>query len=1202
MAYFLLDLVNADSDQAKEGWTGVTSILFIVLSIACFIGDMIIHSLKAPIFPSVISNIHTEKKSKKTVGKRICDIWNLIISPKMRLLLFMYLNDGYANITLCSQITRQIKDTKYVGIFMCIFSICDVLFSNICGRLSDKYGHKLILSLSMISQVIGLLLGYIGNYFDILPLMYLCSVFFALQDGALQTECLNVTGEFFKSQRDEANCIFRMFQCLGGGLCFIISPLFVVNGEKSASNTMNLISRNSRKVPQMLHIYLFEMLRLSSSILRTSSLVSKEVLRCSNISNNRSFSSIQIFGDFANKKYRCELQDMYKKVNKRGKDRDPIPILEGDRFNHFKCTKIIETPELKIKTYYFKHETTGADYIHIDTSDTDNVFGICVKTPSVNNTGVCHIMEHSVLCGSKHFPVHDPFFKMRNRSLNTYFDAVYHPLLREEDFKQEAWRYESQTHSIQGVVYNEMKGYFNQSSMHIYEGLKSLLLQNTPYANIAGGHPLYIPELTYEQFLDFHKHNYQPSNSLFYTYGDFSPLLHTRFLSKSLHRYKLADHNTISLPNYNKNMNNNNTYKDKYSMSIPCPYNNMEGLPPSTVYNHNVICNELAPSPSSINGYDSIFGRSFLSYGVMGIDNSEEKKHQLDITYRNCLQQIRDKGFEQDRILGLLNQLEMTYLDQDVGTGLRLFSSISKYYSEEQDLYTMFSTKENIDKLKKNGLNKTMKESAAYYLSQEPHKLTIYEDPNYLKQYEEEEKRNIEKYSGLYTSPSPSAIPDDDSKLPTLTIQDIPIKSPEEYPNVQHPTSSIYTLSIPTEKLIYLTLLVDLSSLSYKHLQSLNIFSSLLPKVGNKKRSMNDLELYLTLKTGGVSASSTISTQRCTTNIYNNKLLISAKMLSENIPDYLSVLKDMLCTPNFTSNDSETLLNNYIQEEKQKVENSCGNYAYYEAMKNRDISCFVSNIINGYPNYIYNTTTPNEELISSLSSIPQTIFKSNQMQFYIRGDQHYIDDNIPLLNTFISEFPKNMNSFIPIGLGDKIGKEGDMYIDNSSPSSILYKQCQDGYIKNTFRNRKLNVNETTSVFDGPQFKDNDFASTCLMSRIREEGGAYGCSMQTHKNGHIIINTHSNPHIIQTKDTILNMYTDLKFMGFTQKDLDEAKLSYFSDLDSPEYRANLLKTTLNDIYTVRDKYLQIDESKIQMAVFGGDEGEKEVKNHSEFTIV
>ena len=223
--------------------------------------------------------------------------------------------------------------------------------------------------------------------------------------------------------------------------------------------------------------------------------------------------------------------------------------------NAYEVLQTEELSDLKSKGTLLKHKKSGARVLLMENDDENKVFTIGFRTPPSDSTGVPHIMEHSVLCGSKEFPVKDPFVELVKGSLNTflnamtypdktvypvascndkdfqnlmhvYMDAVFYPNIYQNDktFRQEGWSYKLDNPdgelTISGVVYNEMKGAFSSPEGVLDRVVLNSLFPDNAYSVESGGDPEVIPELTYEQFLDFHRKYYHPSNSYIYLYGD----------------------------------------------------------------------------------------------------------------------------------------------------------------------------------------------------------------------------------------------------------------------------------------------------------------------------------------------------------------------------------------------------------------------------------------------------------------------------------------------------------------------------------------------------------------------------------------------------------------------------------------------------------------------------------------------------------
>ncbi len=228
-------------------------------------------------------------------------------------------------------------------------------------------------------------------------------------------------------------------------------------------------------------------------------------------------------------------------------------------YHGFTLEKIEEISDVHSTAYLFLHEKSGARLFYLKNTDNNKVFNVAFKTPPADDCGTPHILEHSVLCGSRKYEAKDPFNELAKGSLNTflnamtyadktmypiascnekdfhnlmdvYMDAVFFPKIYEkkEIFQQEGWRYLMRDADapleVTGVVYNEMKGALSDPESLLSGVISRSIFGNTTYGFESGGDPAAIPDLTYENFLDFHRKYYHPSNAYFFLYGNMEPL------------------------------------------------------------------------------------------------------------------------------------------------------------------------------------------------------------------------------------------------------------------------------------------------------------------------------------------------------------------------------------------------------------------------------------------------------------------------------------------------------------------------------------------------------------------------------------------------------------------------------------------------------------------------------------------------------
>ena len=224
----------------------------------------------------------------------------------------------------------------------------------------------------------------------------------------------------------------------------------------------------------------------------------------------------------------------------------------GTEYKGFAVISVDELKDFKAVGVYLRHKTTGLEVYHIINDDEENLFSLNFRTLAKNSCGAAHIMEHSVLCGSEKFPLKEPFTTLENQSVKTflnamtypdktcypaasliqsdyfnlmdvYADAVFFPKLSRHTFMQEGWRVEMDEEgklSIQGVVFNEMKAKFSAFNQVAIDSTIDTMYPDSVYCYESGGDPLEIPNLTYENWLDFHKKFYSPSNCLLFLYGN----------------------------------------------------------------------------------------------------------------------------------------------------------------------------------------------------------------------------------------------------------------------------------------------------------------------------------------------------------------------------------------------------------------------------------------------------------------------------------------------------------------------------------------------------------------------------------------------------------------------------------------------------------------------------------------------------------
>ncbi|MBQ0058797.1 MAG: insulinase family protein, partial [Lachnospiraceae bacterium] len=393
------------------------------------------------------------------------------------------------------------------------------------------------------------------------------------------------------------------------------------------------------------------------------------------------------------------------------------------KLSAYELIKAEDLSDIRAEGFLFKHKKTGARVALIPCDDSNKVFNIGFRTPPEDSTGVAHIIEHTVLCGSDKYPLKDPFVELAKGSLNTflnamtypdktvypvastnlkdfknlvdvYLDAVFHPNIYKEEniFKQEGWHYhlekESDKLTYNGVVYNEMKGVFSSPEDVLDRVTMNALFPDTAYGVESGGDPKHIPDLTYEQFLDFHRRYYHPSNSYIYLYGDMDMAAMLNYMDKEyLSHYdylaidselhlqepfkalkKVEDHYPIS---DDSDSSEQQTYLS-YAALVGDPFDNKRLLAieaidyalfssPGAPVKEALIKSGLAKEVSG--GFNDGILQPFYTITAKGADHAQADEFVK--TIKKVLRAQVKKGIDKKALLAGINYQEFSYREGD---------------------------------------------------------------------------------------------------------------------------------------------------------------------------------------------------------------------------------------------------------------------------------------------------------------------------------------------------------------------------------------------------------------------------------------------------------------------------------------------------------------------------------------------------------
>eukprot|EP00607_Mallomonas_marina_P007288 CAMPEP_0182417672 /NCGR_PEP_ID=MMETSP1167-20130531/2113_1 /TAXON_ID=2988 /ORGANISM="Mallomonas Sp, Strain CCMP3275" /LENGTH=1082 /DNA_ID=CAMNT_0024591379 /DNA_START=84 /DNA_END=3332 /DNA_ORIENTATION=+ len=407
----------------------------------------------------------------------------------------------------------------------------------------------------------------------------------------------------------------------------------------------------------------------------------------------------------------------------------------------------------------YKHKKSGAQVLSVIAPDENKVFGAVFRTPPEDSTGIPHILEHSVLCGSRKFPVKEPFVDLMKGSLNTflnaftypdrtcypvasmnkkdfynliqvYLDAVFHPraINDEQVLQQEGWHYElediSKPLTYKGVVYNEMKGVYSSPESLMGRAAQNALFPENTYSVDSGGDPLVIPSLTFSQFQEFHAKYYHPSNSRLYFYGDDDPMKRLELLDEYL-----SEFDEIPVTSQIANQPRNLTPK-KLSLPFPIgpdqppkhlttinwllhdtPLSNLEQLS-LVVLDHlllgtsaSILRKRLTESglgeSVSGGGLSDELVQSTFSVGMKGVEKEDVPK--IEALILSTLEETAEKGFELEAIQASLNSIEFQLREFNTGSfprGLSLMLGMMNHWIYDREPFDGVRFENEVKQLK----------------------------------------------------------------------------------------------------------------------------------------------------------------------------------------------------------------------------------------------------------------------------------------------------------------------------------------------------------------------------------------------------------------------------------------------------------------------------------------------------------------------
>ena len=639
-----------------------------------------------------------------------------------------------------------------------------------------------------------------------------------------------------------------------------------------------------------------------------------------------------------------------------------------------------QVPDLNSYGYLLRHKKTGARVTLLSNDDSNKVFYIGFRTPPKDSTGVAHIIEHTVLCGSKNFPVKDPFIELAKGSLNTflnamtypdktvypvascndkdfqnlmhvYLDAVFYPNIYNEKniFMQEGWHYELEDAEdelrINGVVYNEMKGAFSSPDDVLDREVLNSLFPDTAYGTESGGDPDVIPSLTYEEFLEFHKKYYHPSNSYIYLYGDMDMAEKLEFLDREyLDRFDALE--VDSQIRVQEGFDAPREIRREYSImegeseqgNTYLAYNAVVGdnLDRKLYIAFQTLDYALCSAPGApikealiqkgigkeiYSNYDNGVMQPYFSIVAKGAE--EGQKEEFARVIEDVLKEQAGKGIDRKALKAGLNYLEFKYRESDFGSypkGLMVgLQALDSWLYDERKPLIHVEANETFAALKAEMDEGYYEDLIRKYLLDNGHKsvlvlapvkgLTAKKDAELAKKLQEykaglskeEIEEVVKQTKELEEYQEEPDQKEDLEKIPLLKREDIK-REAENYVNEERYVGDtlILTHNIFTNGIGYLRFMFDIGQIPGELFPYIGVLKNVLGMVDTKNYAYGDLCHEINIKTGGINLVANTYINSANMPEYKVMLEIKAKALYEKMPEAFRLAEEIALHSKFT--------------------------------------------------------------------------------------------------------------------------------------------------------------------------------------------------------------------------------------------------------------------------------------------------------------
>ena len=875
--------------------------------------------------------------------------------------------------------------------------------------------------------------------------------------------------------------------------------------------------------------------------------------------------------------------------------------------------------DINSEGYVLRHKKSGAHISLIKNDDDNKVFYIGFRTPPMDSTGVPHIVEHTVLCGSDKYPLKDPFVELVKGSLNTflnaitypdktvypiascnhkdfknlmdvYLDAVLHPNIYHdpEIFMQEGWHYELESEedelTINGVVYNEMKGAFSSPDDVVNREMLNALFPDNAYHYESGGDPQVIPELTYEDFIGFHQRYYHPCNSYIYLYGNMDmeerlDYLDREYLSKydaielDSHIEKQEAFDAVRMVDATYPISAGEDERDgtylAYSVAVGDALDrelyqafdvleyallSAPGAPVKTALLNKGIGKDIMGS------YDTGMLQPMFSVVAKGA-NPEDKQCFMD-TVLEVLQEQATKGIDKKALLAGINASQFSFREADFGSfpkGLIFgLNCLDSWLYDGDEPFTHLHGIQVLDALKEKVETDYFEKLIEEYLLHNTHASLLMVAPEKGLASRQEEKlkkelRNkklsmsqqeieqlIQQTNLLKQHQQEPSTKEQLECLPMLTRQDLKREArPLDLEEKQIADTVVLHHNVFTSGIHYLNLVFDVSEVSQEDWGYLSLMTRMLGLVDTEEYTYGELANEINMHTGGISASLGIYARE--EKDYRFTCEVRGKFLYEKVNRATHLMEEMMLRSLF---EDEARIREVIALQKSRLEmrmNSAGNaIAASRAMAGFSFSAKISEMTSGiaFYQFLKDLEEHYEErktlIREKCESLLHQVFRPEHLLVSTTGDQValcQVEEYLPTLKEklFTTPFTPADNHIV---LEPKKEGFGDA-------SQVQYVCRAGNFVKAGYRKTGvLNILKVILSYD------------YFWLNIRVKGGAYGCRSVFCRNGDTYFVSYRDPNLEKTDEVFRNTADYLADFTVDERDMTKYIIGAISEMDTP----------------------------------------------------